>query len=177
MYCRTSVLRTSKLNLLIVLATILHSNIIPLATSLRGNENLREILVKYPKYREPRSITWENNFILLMDSVEDYTRKGTKREKEEVDSFSEWFKTVRTLIQIIIGKLRRLMSTKAICIQCSWGCRTLVHYSRQIRSGPPNNIVLICKKHHIDYWKILGLNSSQVNPTYSHHAIKTGNHW
>ena len=35
-YCRTSELMTSKLNLLIVLATILHSKIVPLATSLRG---------------------------------------------------------------------------------------------------------------------------------------------
>jgi len=37
--------------------------------------------------------------------------------------------------------------------------------TNQIR--PPNNIVLICKKHYIDYWKILGLDSSQVNPKYT----------
>ena len=86
-YWRTSALMTSKLNLLIVLATILHSNIVPLATSLGedlskiDNENLRKIIGKGPKYHDPQTINWKYNFKVLMDSVEDYTRKGTTREK------------------------------------------------------------------------------------------------
>ena len=69
------------------LATILHSNIVPLATSLGedlskiDNENLRKIIGKGPKYHDPQTINWKYNFKVLMDSVEDYTRKGTTREK------------------------------------------------------------------------------------------------
>jgi hypothetical protein len=69
------------------LATILHSNIVPLATSLGedlskiDNENLRKIIAKGPKYHDPQTINRKYNFKLHMDSVEDYTRKGTKREK------------------------------------------------------------------------------------------------
>ena len=37
-----------------------------------------------------------------MDSVEDYARQWAKREKEDLDTLSEWVKNVRLLIQIII---------------------------------------------------------------------------
>ena len=40
----------------------------------------------------------------------------TKREKEEVETFSEWIKAIRSFIQIRIGKLRRSMSTSAISV-------------------------------------------------------------
>ena len=86
-YCFTSALMTSILNLLIVLATILHLNIVSLATS------------SCPKNRGPQSTNWKYNFKFLM---EDYTRKWIKREKEEVDTLLEWVKAVRSLIQIRI---------------------------------------------------------------------------
>lgn len=35
-----------------------------------------------------------------IDSVEEDARNWTKREKEEVDTLSEWVNTVRSLIQI-----------------------------------------------------------------------------
>jgi hypothetical protein len=37
-----------------------------------------------------------------MDSVEDYARKWAKREKEDLDTLSEWVKSVRSLMQIKI---------------------------------------------------------------------------
>ena len=76
-------------------APILHSNIVPLATSLGedlskiDNENLRNIIAKDPKYREQQSINWKYNFQLLIDSMEDYAKKWTKREKEEVQNESK----------------------------------------------------------------------------------------
>jgi len=53
-------------------------------------ENIRTIIAKGPKYREPQSINWKYNFKVLMESVEYYVRKWTKREKEEADTPSEW---------------------------------------------------------------------------------------
>jgi len=52
----------------------------------------------------PKSINWKYNFKILMDSVEDYSRQRAKREKENLDILSEWVKSVRSLIQIIILK-------------------------------------------------------------------------
>jgi hypothetical protein len=86
------------------------------ATSLRedirkiDNGNLRKILAKGPKYHELQSKNWKYN------SVEDYAKKWTKREKEEVETFSEWVMAIRSFIQIRIGKLRRSMSTNAISV-------------------------------------------------------------
>jgi hypothetical protein len=40
-----------------------------------------------------------------MDSVEDYARQWTKREKEKLRKFFKWVKSVRSLIQIGIKKL------------------------------------------------------------------------
>ena len=78
-------------------------------TSLRE----REVFARGPKYRELKSINWRHNFKILMDSVEDYARQWEKREKEDLDTLSEWVKSVRSLIQIIIKrKLSGSMSTR-----------------------------------------------------------------
>ena len=62
--------------------------------------SLREVFGKGSKYREPKSINWKHNFKILMYSVEDYARQWAKREKEDLDTHSEWVKSVRSLIQI-----------------------------------------------------------------------------
>ena len=40
-----------------------------------------------------------------MDSVEDYAKQWAKCEKEDLDTLSDWMKSVRSLIQIRIKKL------------------------------------------------------------------------
>ena len=55
-------------------------------------------------------------FIILMDSVEDYARQWAKCEKLDLDTLSEWMKSVRSLIQIIIKKLSVSMSTRSTSI-------------------------------------------------------------
>jgi hypothetical protein len=69
-----------------------------------NNTSPRDVFAKWTKYREPKSINWKHNFKILMDSVEDYARQWAKREKEDLDTLSEWVKSVRSLIQIIIKK-------------------------------------------------------------------------
>ena len=44
-------------------------------------------------------------FKILMDSVEDYVRQWVKHEKEDLDTLSEWLKSVNSLIQNRIKKL------------------------------------------------------------------------
>jgi hypothetical protein len=67
-----------------------------------NNTSLRDVFAKGPKYREPKSINWKRNFKILMDSVEDYARQWAKHEKEDLDTLTEWVKSVRSLIQIRI---------------------------------------------------------------------------
>jgi hypothetical protein len=51
------------------------------------NEDLRSLILKDPKFREPRSFKWRQNFVSIMDSVEEYARRWAKSEGEELDTF------------------------------------------------------------------------------------------
>ena len=139
--------------------------------------SLRNVLAKGPKYREPKSINWKHNFKILMDSVEDYARQWAKREKEDVDTLSEWVKTVRSLIQIRINKLVGSMSTHSKSIFKDPGVAEHLSYlhDRYVvvpADKAPNNIVFICKAHYIEcLMKELGINNSLGNPTYTPTAL------
>jgi hypothetical protein len=55
-----------------------------------------------PKFREPQHINWKHNFKIIMDAVEDYARMWIKREVDqdaELESFSHWVRTIRSLVQ------------------------------------------------------------------------------
>ena len=79
-----------------------------------ANEKLRNILAKGPKYREPQPINWKYNFKLVMDSVEDYARQWARREKDEVDTLSEWVKSVRSSVLNRIRRLKGLWAPKLL---------------------------------------------------------------
>lgn len=77
-YCRTSKLRFSWLNQLTILATIgLSGHFITGDLDIIENEGLR--------YREHRSINWNDNFEILMDAMGHYARKWIKRELKDLD--------------------------------------------------------------------------------------------
>ena len=54
------------------------------------NEDMKSLIRKGPKFREPRSFNWRQNFLSIMNDVEDYAKRWAKREDEEVDTLSEW---------------------------------------------------------------------------------------
>ena len=54
--------------------------------------------------KEPKSINCKHNLKILMNSVEDYARQWSKHEKGDLDTLSEWVKSVRSSIQIRIKK-------------------------------------------------------------------------
>ena len=58
----------------------------------------KNILCKGHKNREPQSINLKYNFKLLMNCVDEYARKCTKRVKEDVDTILELVKALRSLI-------------------------------------------------------------------------------
>jgi hypothetical protein len=46
------------------------------------------------------------NFFSIMDSVEEYARRWTKSEGEELDTLSELIKSIRKLLKYLSGKMR-----------------------------------------------------------------------
>ena len=51
------------------------------------NKQLRDLISKSPKNREPHSFSWKYNFKLFMDSVEGYACKWAKQEEVELDTY------------------------------------------------------------------------------------------
>ena len=60
-------------------------------------------------FEEPQHINWKHNFKIIMDAVEDYARRWIKREVDqdpELESLSDWVRTIRSLVQGRIHKLK-----------------------------------------------------------------------
>jgi len=108
------------------------------------------LFVKVPKYREPKHINWNQNFKLLMDSVEDYARKWAKQEGVELNTFSDWVTSVRSLIRKRIFKLSRSMSSK---VRSVFNDKYVIDNLTDLHSKyvvvpadkTSNNIVFVCK--------------------------------
>ena len=96
-----------------------------------------------------------------MDSVEDYTRKGTKREKQEVGTFSDWVKAIRSFIQIRIEKTQKVNDHKSyICFQRSQCCNIHHKYVVVAADKAPNNIA-----------KFVYLDSERQNQVWIAHRV------
>ena len=69
------------------------------------NIKLRYLLRKGPKYREPVSYSWQQNFGSIMDACEEYARRWAKKEDVEADTLSEW---VKSIADVLKRRIRRL---------------------------------------------------------------------
>ena len=102
-----------------------------------------------------------------MDSVEDYARQWAKREKEDLDTLSEWVKSVRSLIQIIIKK--KSVGLCALALNQSINDKYVVVSADKA----PNNIVFVCKSHYKDCLiKELGIDTLVGKPTYTPTTVR-----
>ncbi|XP_056012425.1 uncharacterized protein LOC125681516 [Ostrea edulis] len=117
------------------------------------NKDLKSLILKGPKYREPQSFNWRQNFISIMSSVKDYARRWAKYEKEELDTLSEWVKSIRGILKSRI----RHMKTKVRTIYPSVFSKPEVikeldrlheEYVLLPAEKASNNIVFVCKAHH-----------------------------
>ena len=81
------------------------------------HESLRKVVSHGPKFREPQHINWKHNFKIIMDAVEDYARRWIKREVDqdpELESLSDWVRTIRSLVQVRIHKLKYCVNSRPI---------------------------------------------------------------
>ena len=79
------------------------------------HESLRKVISHGPKFREHQHINWKHNFKIIMDAVEDYARRWIKREVDqnpELDSLSDWVRTIRSLVQGRIHKLKNCVNSR-----------------------------------------------------------------
>ena len=67
--------------------------------SIVQNDKLRDLLRKGPKFREPVSFSWHQNFDIIMDACEAYARQWAKKKDVELDTLSEWIKSIGEVVK------------------------------------------------------------------------------
>jgi GTP1/Obg family GTP-binding protein len=108
-----------------------------------------------------------------MHSVEDYARRWAKSEKEELDSLSEWVKSIRSILKSRIEHVRSKMRTNyPSALNKPEVIRELnkLHeeYILVLADKACNNIVFVCKTHyHQCIINELGVNFTIGNRTYA----------
>ena len=130
----------------------------------------RDILSKGPK---PRSFTWKQNSKLILDSVEEYARRWAKKEDVEVDTLSEWVKSVMSLVNRRVSVLSRTMSRRHESVFDDQDVAAeLAEIHEKFVVVPADkasdNIVFVCKTHYINcLMEELCMSTMTGNPTYN----------
>ena len=112
-----------------------------------------------------------------MNSVEEYARRWAKYEEEDVDTLSEWTKSVRGILKSRVKRLKRSIKTTYPSVFTDPEVikeldRLHDHYVLVPADKAGNNIVFVCKAHYINcILEELGFNSSTGNPTYTHSSL------
>ena len=125
------------------------------------------------KSHQPRSFTWKQNSKLILDSVEEYARRWAKKEDVEVDTLSEWVKSVISLLNRRVSVLSRTMSRRHESVFDDPDVAAeLAEIHEKFVVVPTdkasNNIVFVCKTHYINcLMEELGMSTMTGNPTYN----------
>ena len=109
-----------------------------------------------------------------MDACEEYARRWAKKEDVEVDTLSEWVKSIADILKRRIRRLKRSVDTRHESIFCDpavvreLSCLhenfIIVHADK----AASNNYTFVRKKYYVSILiEELGLNSLPMNPTYS----------
>ena len=91
-----------------------------------------------------------------MDSVEKYARRWAKKEDVEVDTLSEWVKSVMSFVNRRVSVLSRTMSRRH---ESLFDDQDVAAESAEMHEKfvvvpadkASNNIVFVCKTHYINY--------------------------
>ena len=114
----------------------------------------------------------------FFDSVEEYARRWAKNEDVEVNTLSEWVKTVMSLINRRVSVLSRTMSRRhESMFDDPDVAAELAEIHEKIVVAPAdkasNNIVFVSKTHYINcLMEELGMSTMTGNPTYNLTAIQ-----
>ena len=108
-----------------------------------------------------------------MDSVEEYARRWAKKEDVEVDTLSEWVKSVMSLVNRCVSVLSRTISRRHESV---FGDPDVAAELAEIHEkyvvvptdNASNNTVFVCKTHYINcLMEELGMSAMTGNPTYN----------
>ena len=113
------------------------------------------------------------NFEIIMDACEAYARQWGKKEDVELDTLSEWIKSIGEVVKRRIRRLKHSVNTRSESIFREPDVvRELSRLHENFVIVPAdkasNNYTFVCKRHYIDtLTEELGLHSLPGNLTYN----------
>ena len=108
-----------------------------------------------------------------MDACEEYARRWAKKEDVEVDTLSEWMKSIADVLKRRIRRLKHSVNTRHESIFSDPDVvRELSRFHDDFVIVPAdkasNNYIFVCKRHYVRILsEELGLNSLHGNSTYN----------
>ena len=108
-----------------------------------------------------------------MDACEEYARRWAMKEDVEVDTLSEWIKSIADLLKRRIARLKHSDNTRHESIFCDPEVArelSCLHENFVIvpADKASNNYTFVCKRYYVRILiGELGLNSLTGNPTYN----------
>ena len=136
-----------------------------------SNIKLRDLLRKGPKYREPVSYCTRTFTLLWIRVKSKYTRRRAKKEDVEVDTLSEWIKSIADVLKRRIRRPKHSVNTRHESIFSDHDVvRVLARLHENFVIVPvyktSKNYTFVCKRHNVSSLaEKLGLNSLPENPT------------
>ena len=138
------------------------------------NEKLRDLIRKDPKIREPDSFLRHQNFDIIIDACDVFAWQCAKKEDVELDTLSEWIKSIGDVVKRRIRRLfKHSVNTR---FESIFRDHDVVHERSPLHENfvivpvdkASDNYTFVCKKHYLDILiEALGLHSLPVNPTYN----------
>ena len=107
-----------------------------------------------------------------MDICEAYARQWAKKKDVELDTLSEWIKSIGEVVKRRLRRLKHSVNTRSDSIfRDPDVVRELSRLHENFVIVPAdkasNNYTFVCKRHYVDIWiEELGLHSVPGNPTY-----------
>ena len=150
-------------------------HIVTVDLSILRNDKLQDLLRKGPKYREPVSFPWHQNFNITMDSCEGSARRSAKKEDVELDTLSKWIKSIGDVLKRRIRWLKHSVNTRHESIFSDPGVVThsllsCLHENFVIvpADKASNNYTFVCKRYYVDILiEELGLHLLPGSPKYN----------
>ena len=108
-----------------------------------------------------------------MDACEEYARWWAKKQGIEVDTLSEWVKSIADIQKRRIRRLKHSVNTRHESIfsdpDVAWGLSRLHEkFVIVLADKSSNNYTFVCKRHYVSILtEELGLNALPGNPTYN----------
>ena len=107
------------------------------------------------KYREPVSFSWHQNFDIIMDACEANARRWAKKEDVELDTLSEWIKSIGDVLKRRIRRLKHSVNTRHESIFSDPDVVTelsRLHENFVIvpADKASNNYTFVCKRYYVD---------------------------